>query len=247
MSAFGGSVSSREGGRAPLTTLQVLAAEKKAAKTAHFRRLAPAKHKDEFIVATKYDVAGTERINFQYKLWDGEAYTSRTISAIEASRMEDLNPGIVVVVEKRGYSVSGGFKDGRKLPRKHGLDTIDEYSRGRATAPRASIIPTKEFKYVANGHGVPPKVVNSIIRDMDALGYAELDIADRATGMDYGKRTRMYAGSTRRQYELGSDVDLRRKANAKKKREAVKGMYKGETDYAKTHRDATYQATARFL
>lgn len=241
MAEYGGSVSSSMGGRSP--ALAALSAERKAAKTRALRDIAPGGHGNRFVLGTRYYVGGNARINFQLKTWTGDGYTSRPITAIEASQMEDAHPGIVAVVEKEEYSISGG--PGR--PRKRGLGKIEAHSIGRAYAPRASMIPTKEFKYVASEHGVSPHVINSIIRDVDVLAYRELAAAEEGHLYGNAKRNRLYPGGVSSAYLAGSTQDLARKAKGKAKRERVRAMYPGNDKYAETHREATAAATARFI
>lgn len=55
------------------------------------------------------------------------------------------------------------------------MDAIEAHSRGRERAKRATLVPQSELKAVAYKHGVSTRVVSDIVRDMDAVAYAELD------------------------------------------------------------------------
>jgi len=227
MFSFGSSGSS-EGGMS-LAEANKLAA--KARKVADLQAIAPPRHPDHFVTVTNYQVATKNgmqnRFIFQEREINGrrDAFTSKIISPHRAEELNREYPGIIVNKPTTAYSRSLGIGKGRTS----NIKDIDAYSRGRITAPRASIIPTKEFKAVASHHGVPPRIVTSIIRDMDALAYDEIKEAQDGEYEPY------YKGDVRPYYAKGSEGQLKRSAKGKAYTESRKASHGS----VKKHRESS--------
>ena len=228
MFSFGNSGSSEEGMTLTLAEANKLAA--KARKVADLQAIAPPRYPNHFVTVTNYQVATTKgmqnRFIFQERKFNGrDAFTSKIISPHRAEELNKEYPGIVTNKPTKSYSRSLGIGKGRTS----NIKDIDAYSRGRITAPRASIIPTKEFKAVASYHGVPPKTVTSIIRDMDALAYDEIKEVQDGVYEPY------YEGDVRPYYAKGSKGQVKRSDKGKAYTESRKASHGS----VKKHRESS--------
>lgn len=193
----------------------------KARKVADLQAIAPRGHPNHFVTVSAYQVATKNGMQNRYIFQErkingrGDAFTSKIISPHRAEELNRESPGIVVTKPTKSYSRSLGIGKGRTS----NIKDIDAYSRGRITAPRASIIPTKEFKAVASHHGVPPRIVTSIIRDMDALAYDEIKEVQDGVYEPY------YEGDVRPYYAKGSKGQVKRSDKGKAYTESRKASH----------------------